>query len=63
MKNYCAIDLHSNNNVIVVIDEKDHILLERKLSNNLGVVLDSLSTIREPISGIAVESTYSFSPN
>ena len=36
MKTYCGIDLHSNNNVIVVIDETDKILLERKLSNNLG---------------------------
>jgi transposase len=60
MKNYCAIDLNSNNNVVVVIDEQDSILLERKLSNNLGVVLDCLSTIREPVSGIAVESTYNW---
>ena len=60
MKNYCGIDLHSNNNVIVVIDEKDKILLERKLSNNLGGVLDALSKIREPITGIAVESTYNW---
>ena len=60
MKNYCGIDLHSNNNVMVVIDETDKILLERKLSNNLGVVLDALSLIREPISGIAVESTYNW---
>jgi hypothetical protein len=37
MKNYCGIDLHSNNNVIVVIDETDKILLEKKLSNNLGL--------------------------
>jgi len=60
MKNYCGIDLHSNNNVMVVIDEKDKILLERKLSNNLGTVLDALSIIREPIHGIAVESTYNW---
>lgn len=60
MKTYCGIDLHSNNNVIVVINEEDTILLERKLSNNLGVVLDALSSIREPISGIAVESTYNW---
>jgi len=55
MKNYCGIDLHSNNNVMVVINEQDKILLERKLSNNLGDVLDALSIIRESISGIAIE--------
>ena len=60
MKNYCGIDLHSNNNVLVVINEQDKILLERKLSNNLGDVLDALSIIRDPISGIAVESTYNW---
>ena len=60
MKTYCGIDLHSNNNVLVVINEKDKILLERKLSNSLGAVLDALSMIREPIEGIAVESTYNW---
>ena len=60
MKTYCGIDLHSNNNVVVVIDETDKILLERKLRNNIGTVLDALSIIREPISGIAVESTYNW---
>jgi len=60
MKTYCGIDLHSNNSVMVVIDDSDTILLERKLSNELGAVLDALSSIREPISGIAVESTYNW---
>ncbi len=60
MKNYCGIDLHSNNNVLVVINETDKILLERKLRNRLGAVLDALSIIQEPIDGIAVESTYNW---
>jgi len=60
MKTYGAIDLHSNNNVIVVIDEQDKILLKRKVPNDLGAVLDALSMVREPICGIAVESTYNW---
>ena len=60
MKIYCGIDLHSNNSVVVVIDENDHVLLERTLSNHLGLILDTLSKIREPIDGIAVESTYNW---
>ena len=60
MRNYCGIDLHSNNNVLVVINETDKILLERKLPNRLGAVLDALSIIQEPIDGIAVESTYNW---
>ncbi len=60
MKNYCGIDLHSNNNVMVVIDETDQILLEKKLPNKLDTILKALSRIREPISAIAVESTYNW---
>jgi len=60
MKTYGAIDLHSNNSVIVVIDEQDKILLKRKVPNSLGAVLDALSIVRDPICGIAVESTYNW---
>lgn len=60
MSNYCGIDLHSNNCMIVVIDASDNILLERKTSTSIGDVLDSLSICREPITGIAVESTYNW---
>lgn len=60
MKTYCGIDLHSNNNAVVVIDNNDQILLEKTLSNHLGIILDELSKIREPIAGIAVESTYNW---
>ena len=31
---YCGIDLHSNNHVVCVIDDKDHRLLEKKLNND-----------------------------
>ena len=32
---YCGIDLHSNNNYICVIDDKDKRLFERKLDNDI----------------------------
>jgi len=61
MKAYCAIDLHSNNNYLVVIDDQDNILLNRKRqANDIGVVLDALSHIRIPIEQIAIESTYNW---
>ena len=60
METYGAIDLHSKNSVIVVIDKQDKILLKRKMPNSLGAVLDALSIIRDPICGIAVESTYNW---
>ena len=40
---YCAIDLHSTNNVPVVIDENDKILFQKRLPNNLTIVHSALA--------------------
>jgi hypothetical protein len=40
---YAGIDLHSNNNVVVVIDDKDKVVYRRRLGNELGEVMDGLS--------------------
>lgn len=40
MKKYSGIDLHSNNNVVVVIDEADRVVYRRRLPNELGKVPD-----------------------
>ena len=37
---YCAIDLHSTNNVPVVIDENDKILFQKRLPNDLSCAKD-----------------------
>jgi len=60
MSLYCGIDLHSNNNYISIIDPNDKIVFERKLTNNIGAVTDALARMREPITGIAIESTYNW---
>ena len=36
MKKYIGIDLHSNNSVVVVTDEEDRILYQKRLANNLN---------------------------
>jgi len=36
---YCAIDLHSNNNVPVVIDDNDKILFSKRLPNDLPLFI------------------------
>ena len=33
MSHYCGIDLHSNNHVVVVIDEKDKRVFDKRLNN------------------------------
>jgi len=35
---YCGIDLHSNNNVISLIDETDQLISEKRLDNNLEAI-------------------------
>ena len=43
MKLYAGIDLHSNNNVVVVIDEEDRVVYQKRLPNDLGVILQHLA--------------------
>jgi hypothetical protein len=43
MKLYGAIDLHSTNNVTVLIDEEDKIVYEKRLPNDLALILRELS--------------------
>ena len=58
MELYAAIDLHSNNSMLVVLDKDDHVILERRLPNDLERIRLALAPHRESIRGIAVESTY-----
>jgi transposase len=60
MKLYGAMDLHSNNNVTVVIDEEDKIVYEKRLPNDLGLILKELSVYQSDLEGIVVESTYNW---
>ncbi|MFH1724841.1 MAG: IS110 family transposase, partial [Elusimicrobiota bacterium] len=60
MKLYAGIDLHSNNNVLVILDERDRIAYERRLRNDLPFVLAQLAPYRENLEAIAVESTFNW---
>lgn len=60
MKLYCAIDLHSNNNMVVVIDHEDKVLFRRRLPNDLVTVLSALEPYRDRLFGVAVESTFNW---
>ena len=60
MRLYAAIDLHSNNSVLVILDENDKIVHERRHPNDLPTILAALEPHRENIQAIAVESTYNW---
>jgi len=60
MKLYAAIDLHSDNNVTVVIDEQDRVVYQKRLPNDLALILKEFSVYRTELQGIVVESTYNW---
>jgi transposase len=60
MKLYGAIDLHSNNNMTVVTDEQDRVVYEKRLPNDLGLIVQQLASYRDCLQGIVVESTYNW---
>lgn len=60
MSLYSAIDLHSNNNVVVVIDEQDRVLYEKRLPNTIEAVESALSRFKSELKGVAVESTFNW---
>lgn len=60
MSLYCAIDLHSTNNVPVIIDDHDKILFQKRLPNDLPKVISALKPFKEDLHGVAVESTFNW---
>ncbi|TWI76699.1 hypothetical protein LZ24_00320, partial [Desulfobotulus alkaliphilus] len=60
MKTYAGIDLHSSNNFIVVIDNDDKRLFEKRIPNNIENVLKALEPFKNSLDGVVVESTYNW---
>lgn len=60
MSHYCGIDLHSNNHVVVVIDDEDKRHYEKRLANDLSLTVKALAPYKETLQGVAVESTFNW---
>jgi transposase len=60
MNKYSGIDLHSNNCVVVVIDENDHVLCEKRVPNNLEQIVALLAPHHDDLKGVVVESTFNW---
>jgi transposase len=58
MKLYGGIDLHSNNCVVVLLDEEDRVVYEKRLPNDLGYLLLELAPYQGRVDGVVVESTF-----
>jgi transposase len=57
---YAGIDLHATNSVVVVLDEQDHVLYQKRLRNDVALVQTALEPYQATLQGIAVESTYNW---
>lgn len=60
MKLYGGIDLHSNNNVVAIVDEDDGVVYRKRLPNDLDTILKRLSPYRSALQGLVMESTYNW---
>lgn len=57
---YAGIDLHSDNSVLVVIDDADRVHYRKRLRNELARVIDALKPFEGGLVGAVVESTYNW---
>ena len=57
---YGGIDLHANNSVVVLINEQDQVLYQKRLPNDLATILEQLAPHHMEIEGLVVESTYNW---
>ena len=60
MSLYGGIDLHANNSVMVLLDEQDQVIYQKRLSNQLPLIVDQLAAYAADRQGLVVESTYNW---
>src|SRR5215831_2659845 len=57
---YGGIDLHANNSVVVVLNELDEVIYQKRLANDLPTLLGQLAPYHAELQGVVVESTYNW---
>ncbi len=57
MRLYGGIDLHSNNCVVVLVDEDSREVLRKRIDNDISKMLALLEPYRSDITGLVVAST------
>jgi len=60
VKLYAGVDLHSNNNYLGIMDQKDKRVHKKKLPNELPEVLRELEPYRAELEGVVIESTFNW---
>jgi transposase len=57
---YGGIDLHANNSVVVLLNEQDEVIYQKRLPNDLLILLGQLAPYQAELKGLVVESTYNW---
>src|SRR5215217_6488060 len=57
---YGGIDLHANNSVVVLLNEQDEVIYQKRLPNDLPTILGQLAPYHTELKGLVVESTYNW---
>jgi len=60
MREFSGIDLHSNNAVVIVSDETNQVVYEKRHANDLAGILAALEPYRAELVGVVVESTHNW---
>jgi len=55
---YGDIDLHASNSVIVLLNEQDEVIYQKRLPNDLTTILGQSAPYHTELQGIVVELTY-----
>ena len=59
-KKFIGIDLHSTNSVVVVSDEEDRVIFQKRMAKDLKLIEATLAPHRDETVGVVVESTYNW---
>jgi transposase len=57
---YVGLDLHANNNYLEVVDRKGKRMDQKKLPNDLSLILEFLKPLKKERVGVVVESTFNW---
>jgi transposase len=60
MKLFVGIDLHSDNSVVVILDENDKVVYQKRLPNDVIFIAEQLQPYQKAIEGVVIESTYNW---
>ena len=60
MSLYGGIDLHANNSVVVLLNDQDQVIYQKRLSNALSTILEACAPYSSEIKGLVLESTYNW---